>query len=83
MLINSALQATGGNLDDQDALRAAMEKADYDSVRGRYSYGNNHLPIQNFYLRKVVADADGNWTTSIVSTIYENHQDTYASECAL
>lgn len=83
MLINSALQATAGNLDDQDQLRAAMEKADYDSVRGRYSYGNNHLPVQNFYLRKVVADADGTWTTSIVSTIYENHQDSYASECPL
>ena len=83
MLINSALEATGGNLDDQDAVRAAMEKADFDSIRGSYSYGNNHLPIQNFYLREVVADADGNWTTSVVSTIYENHQDTYAAECSM
>ncbi len=83
MLINSALEATGGNLDDQDALRAAMEKADFDSIRGSYSYGNNHLPIQNFYLREVVVDADGNWTTSVVSTIYENHQDTYAAECSM
>ncbi|WP_424946315.1 ABC transporter substrate-binding protein [Candidatus Spongiihabitans sp.] len=83
MLIDSALRATDGDLDDRDALRAAMEQADYASLRGLYRYGNNHFPIQNFYLREVVADADGNWTTSIVSTIYENHQDTYASECAL
>ena len=83
MLINSAVAAVGGNLDDTDALRAAMEKADFDSIRGSFSYGNNHLPVQNFYLREVVTDADGNWTTSVTQTIYENHQDPYAAECAL
>lgn len=81
MLINSAVTATGGNLEDRDALRAALKKADYDSVRGPYSYGNNHMPVQNFYLREVVADDDGNWTTRIVRTVFENHQDPYAAEC--
>ena len=83
MLINSALEQTGGSLDDQDALRSALAAADYDSVRGRYTYGNNHLPVQNFYLREVVVDADGNWTTSIVRTVLENHQDPYAGSCAM
>ena len=83
MLIDSAVQATGGDLNDADALRAAMEKADYASVRGAYRYGKNHLPIQNFYLREVVADADGNWTTQVVATVYENHQDPYAGQCDL
>lgn len=72
-----------GNADDKDALRAAMMEADYGSVRGDYSYGNNHFPIQNFYLREVVADADGNWTTKVVSTVFENHQDSYAADCPL
>ncbi len=83
MLINSAVNATGGDLDDQDGLRAAMEKAEFESIRGSYSYNKNHMPIQNFYLREVVTDAEGNWTTSIVSTVYENHQDSYAGECSL
>ena len=83
MLINSAMKATGGNLDNQDAIRAAMEKADFDSVRGRYSYGKNHMPIQNFYLREVVADADGNWTTKVVKTVFKNHQDSYVDQCKL
>lgn len=81
MLIDSALRATDGALDDADALRAAMEKADFPSVRGRYQYGNNHFPIQNFYVREVVADEDGRWTTKIVGTIFENHQDPYAGAC--
>ncbi len=83
MLINSAVVATGGNLADADAVRAALESADFDSVRGHYRYGKNHLPIQNFYLREVVADADGDWTTRIVDTVYENHVDPYAGECSL
>ena len=82
-LIASALEATGGDTSDTAALRAAMEKADFDSVRGSFSYGNNHMPIQNFYSRKVVADADGNWTTTISSTVMENHQDPFAGECKL
>lgn len=82
-LIASALEATGGDTSDTAALRAAMEKADFDSVRGTFSYGNNHMPIQNFYSRKVVEDADGNWTTTISSTVMENHQDPFAGECKL
>ncbi len=83
MLINSALQATDGDLSDADALRAAMEKADYASVRGEYRYGRNHFPVQNFYLREVVEDADGNWTTRVVGTVYEDHQDSYVGQCHL
>jgi len=60
-----------------------LEKADFPSVRGPYTYGNNHFPIQNFYLREAVKDADGQWTTKIISTVYENHQDVYAKECHL
>ncbi len=83
MLIDSALRATGGNPTATDALRVALEKADYASVRGDYRYGKNHFPIQNFYLREVVEDSSGNWTTKIVSTVYENHQDSYVKECNL
>jgi len=83
MLIKSAVEKVGGNLKDKDALRAALKAADFDSVRGKYSYGNNHMPIQNFYLREVVEDSEGRWTTRIVSTVYTNHQDIYAKECKM
>jgi len=83
MLIKSAVEATGGNLKDKDALRKALKAANFDSVRGRYSYGNNHMPIQNFYLREVVADSEGRWTTKIVSTVYKNHQDPHAKDCKM
>ena len=82
-LINSAVEAVGGDLQDRDGMRAAMEKADFPSVRGSFSYGANHFPIQNFYLFEVVADGNGNWTTEIRSTVFENHQDTYVADCRL
>lgn len=82
MLIAAAV-AKVGNTDDHDALRAALKSADFASVRGSYSYGNNNMPIQNFYLREVVADADGVWTTKVVETVFENRQDSFAAECKL
>ena len=82
-LIKSAVEAVKGNLDDIDGMRAAMEKAEFPSVRGKFNYGNNHMPIQNFYLREVVKDADGNYTTKIIDTAYQNHQDVYAKTCQM
>ena len=83
MLIKSAVEAVDGNLEDKDGIRKAMKAANFNSVRGPYSYGNNHMPIQNFYLREVVEDAEGRWTTRIVKTVYSNHQDSYAAQCKM
>lgn len=82
-LIASGVEAVGGDMSKTDELRAAMAKADYASVRGKYTYGKNHMPVQNFYLREVVADEDGNWTTKVVKTVYENHVDPYVGECPM
>jgi len=82
-LIKSAVEAVGGDLSDMDAVRTALEAADYDSVRGPYTYGANHMPVQNFYLQEIVQDADGNWLKSNVSTVFENHVDSYAADCSL
>ncbi len=82
-LIKSAADALDGDLSDTDAVRAALLKADFESVRGDFRFGNNHMPIQNFYSRKVVADDAGNWTTEITSTIFEAHQDSYAADCKM
>ncbi len=82
-LIKSAVEAVGGDLDDMDGLRAAMQAANYESVRGPYTYGVNHMPVQNFYLQEVVEDADGNWVKTNIATVFENHVDSYASECSM
>jgi len=82
-LIKSAVEAVKGDLSNKDGMRAAMEKANFPSVRGNFSYGNNHFPIQNFYSREVVKDQDGVWTTSVREVVLKNHQDTYAKDCSM
>jgi len=82
-LIKSAVEAVNGNLSDINGMRAAMKKANFPSVRGKFSYGNNHFPIQNFYSREVISDADGVWTTAVRKVVLENHQDTYAKNCKM
>jgi len=83
MLINSAVKAVDGDLSNKQKVRQALEAANFDSVRGDFSFGNNHFPIQNFYLAKVAKDSAGKFTKKIVSTVYENHQDSYASLCKM
>jgi branched-chain amino acid transport system substrate-binding protein len=82
-LINSAVVAVKGDLANKDGMRAEMRKANYTSVRGPYKYGNNHFPIQNFYLQDVVKDAEGNLTLKTVATIVKDSQDKHHEKCPM
>lgn len=81
--IKSAVEAVGGDVQDVDGMRSALRKAEFPSVRGQFRMGSNHFPVQNFYERTVVVDADGNWTTSVGPVVLEDHQDPYASQCEM
>jgi branched-chain amino acid transport system substrate-binding protein len=82
-LINSAVVATKGNLSDKEALRKAMEKADFKSVRGGFKFGHNHMPIQNFYLQEAVKDASGEFVLKTVATIVKDNQDQFHDKCPM
>jgi branched-chain amino acid transport system substrate-binding protein len=81
--INSAVVAVNGDMSKKDAMRDEMRKANYKSVRGPYKYGNNHFPIQNFYLQDVVKDADGMLTLKTVATIVKDSQDKHHDKCPM
>jgi branched-chain amino acid transport system substrate-binding protein len=82
-LIASAVGAAGGDVGKKDVMRAEMRKANYASVRGPYKYGNNHFPIQNFYLQEAVAGPDGTYGLKTVTTAVSNHQDRYHARCPM
>jgi branched-chain amino acid transport system substrate-binding protein len=82
VLINSAVVSTKGNLSDKEAVRKALEKADFKSVRGKFRFGNNHIPIQNFYLQEAVKDGDG-YALKTVATIVEDNQDRFHDKCPM
>jgi branched-chain amino acid transport system substrate-binding protein len=82
-LINSAVVAVNGDTSKKDAMKAAMEKADFKSLRGPFKYGNNHIPIQNFYLQDVVKGADGELSLKTVATIVKDDQDRFHDKCPM
>src|SRR3979411_1227480 len=82
-LINSAVVAVKGDMTKKDAMKAEMEKANFKSLRGPFKYGNNHIPIQNFYLQDVVKDADGALALKTVAIIVKDDQDRFHDKCPL
>jgi len=82
-LIDSAVVAVKGDTSKKEDMRKEMEKANFKSVRGGFKYGNNHMPIQNFYLQDVVKDADGNFVLKTVATIVQNDQDRFHDKCPM
>jgi len=72
-----------GGLVDQDALRAALMKADFKSPRGAFKFNTNHYPIQDFYHVKVAKRADGKFETEIVEKVFTNYSDSYVKDCAM
>jgi branched-chain amino acid transport system substrate-binding protein len=83
MLIDSALRTTKDNVADADALRAALKRAEFTSVRGAFKFNNNHYPIQDFYLTKVGRRPDGRYETEIVKKVFTNYGDSYAKDCPM
>lgn len=85
LLIDSAVRAAKGNMADKKGMIAAMRKADFKSTRGKFTYGQNHFPIQNYYLLKAVA---GSTPTSdpvmeIQKTVFTNYKDSYGKDCKM
>jgi branched-chain amino acid transport system substrate-binding protein len=82
-LIDSAVKSVNGDVSKKAEMQKAMEKADFKSVRGNFKFGNNHFPIQNFYLQDVVKDASGELVLKTVATIVENDQDRFHDKCSM
>jgi branched-chain amino acid transport system substrate-binding protein len=83
MLIDSAIKGAGGKLSDKDALRAELKKANFASLRGKFKFGVNNYPIQDFYLVKAAERADGKYETEIVERVFTDYVDPYAHECQM
>ncbi len=75
-LIDSAVRAVKGDLSDKAAVHAALKKADFQSVRGRFSFSDNQFPIEDIYLQQVARDEHGNIVLKTVGKAVEQmHSD--------
>jgi branched-chain amino acid transport system substrate-binding protein len=82
-LIDAAVKAVGGDLTNKKGMIAAMETANFPSVRGPFKYNTNHFPIENFYLLKIEKDADGKYVRKIQGIVFSQHKDAYYTECKM
>ncbi len=80
-LIGSALREVGGDVAREKKFRTALEHADFASVRGAFRFGANHFPIQDYYVREVVKNTDGDFTNTLLKKVFNDHQDAYVREC--
>jgi branched-chain amino acid transport system substrate-binding protein len=85
MAMDAAVRDVKGNMADRPALMKALLANDYESVRGKFVYGTNHYPIQNYYLRVIEKNAQGEITNRLVSTtpVLKDYQDSFVSECRM
>jgi branched-chain amino acid transport system substrate-binding protein len=82
-LLDSALKQTKGDTSNKDALRAALAKADFKSVRGDFKFNTNHYPVQDFYVVKVAKRPDGKYETEIMQKVFSSFADPYAADCPM
>ena len=80
LLLASA--AAKADVSDADAFRAALKEADFQSVRGKFSFGANNHPVQDIYMREVVKEGDV-VTNRLLGVAISDHTDAYAPECKM
>jgi branched-chain amino acid transport system substrate-binding protein len=81
-LIASAVEATGGKVDNTMAMMRAMRKGQIKSVRsgGPIEYNVNGVPIQDWYKREVLMGANGP-EVRVTGVVFANRKDSYWKEC--
>ena len=82
-LLGSALKQVDGDVSKTDALRQAIRKADFASVRGKFSFSANQHPVQDLYIREVVKADDGTYTNKTLKAVFTDHSNVYIKDCKL
>ena len=70
------------DVSDDEAFRAALMEADFDSVRGKFSFAPNRHPIQDIYVREVIQEGDV-FTNKIIDTAMTDRANEYVDQCKM
>lgn len=83
-LIGSALKAVNGDITGKpDDFRNALRRADFPSVRGKFKFGSNQHPIQDWYLLHIEAGPDGKLVYKNLKVLARDHTDVHAADCKM
>jgi len=83
-LLNEAVKAQGGQVGNSAQLAAAVKAAGatFPTVRGKFRFNRNNMPVQNLYAYQVVKEGD-DVTLKQLGTVFTDHEDAYVSQCAM
>jgi len=83
-LLDTAVRKMKGDVSDRKAFVAAVKAAgaEFPSVRGKFAFNTNNMPIQNVYAFKAVKEGD-DIAVKQLATVFTDHQDAYVSECGM
>jgi branched-chain amino acid transport system substrate-binding protein len=83
LAIAAALKGSGGDPTNGGAFRKAMQPANFASVRGKFRFGPNQHPIQDWYALRVERDGDGKLVIRTKEKVLTDRGDAYSAECKL
>lgn len=81
--IDGAVRGVNGDIENKDALRASMRKANFDSVRGKFKFNNNQFPIEDLFMMEVAKDANGGLTSKLKEVVAKDWQDPLHTQCPM
>lgn len=82
-LLDSAIRKINGRIEDKKAFIAALKAADFQSVRGNFTFNTNHFPIQDLFVGTVVKGTGGDPVIELGDAVMKAHGDIYAAQCPL
>jgi branched-chain amino acid transport system substrate-binding protein len=82
-VIQAAVDAVGGKIEDKPAFQKALENVNFDSIRGNFKFAANHFPIQDYYLVQIEKDAKGRLVAGLKDKIMTGLSNAYVDECQM
>jgi len=84
-LLDTAVRKLNGNVSNRKAFVKAIKDAgsEFPTVRGKFAFNTNNMPIQNQYVFQAVAEGGDKVGVKKIATVFTDHQDAYVSECKM
>lgn len=83
-LLNAAVVKLNGKVSDRKAFAKAVKEvgSTFPTVRGKFAFNTNNMPIQNVYAFKVVKVGE-DVAVRKVATVFTDHKDAYYADCKM
>ncbi len=82
-LLDAALKVTVGHNSDQDLVRNALRRVEFQSVRGSFHFATNQFAVLPYYVRKIARDAKGRLTSETHGIALKDWRDRNVSACPM